>query len=80
MEINNDNINNEYVVVKANASNVQVVGMTRGENTKPHHTENLENGEVLIVQFTDKTSAIKIKGNADVYTKFGTITAEKVMK
>lgn len=80
MEINNDNINSEYVVVKANANNVQVVGMTRGESTKPHHTENLEQGEVLIVQFTDKTSAIKIKGNAQVYTKFGTIASEKVIK
>lgn len=80
MEINNENTNSEYIIVKADASNVQVVGMTRGENTKPHHTENLEHGEVLVVQFTDKTSAIKIKGNAYVYTKFGCITSEKVNK
>ena len=54
--------------------------MTRGSDTRPHHTEQLDNGEVLIMQFTDKTSLIKIKGNAKVYTKFGVIESEKYNK
>lgn len=68
---------NEYVVIKAETSNVQVIGMTRGNDTRPHHTEMLDNGEVLIVQFTDKTSAIKVRGNATVLTKFGEIKSGK---
>lgn len=68
---------NDYVVVKAKSPNVQVIGMTRGSDTRPHHTEMLDQGEVLIVQFTDKTSAIKVRGNATVFTKFGEIKSGK---
>ena len=42
----------EYVVVKALAPNVQIIGMTRGTETRPHHTEMLDKGEVIILQFT----------------------------
>ena len=77
MDIESKDCNNEYFVVKANSSNVQVVGMTRGSDTRPHHTEMLDKGEVLIMQFTDKTSMIKIKGNAEVFTKFGVVKSEK---
>ena len=67
----------EYIVIKAIGSPVQIIGLTRGSETKSHHTENLDKGEVIILQFTEKTSAIKIRGNAEVYTKYGMIKAEK---
>lgn len=68
---------NDYVCIKALQAGTQIIGLTRGSETKSHHTENLDKGEVLIIQFTEKTSAVKIRGNAEVYTKFGTIKAEK---
>lgn len=80
MELNNENTGSEYIVVKADCANVQVIGMTRGSDTRPHHTEALDKGEVLVMQFTDKTSLIKIKGNAKIYTKFGVIESEKITK
>lgn len=72
-EIQNSKIDNDYVAVKALSDGVQIIGLTRGDNTKPHHTENVDKGEVLIIQFTEKTSAIKVRGRAKVYTKFGVI-------
>lgn len=77
MELNELQSGNDYIAVKAETSGVQVIGMTRGSDTRPHHTEAMEQGEILIMQFTDKTSLIKIKGNAKVYTKFGVIESEK---
>ena len=68
---------NEYICIKALQPGTQILGLTRGIETKSHHTENLDKGEILVVQFTEKTSAIKIRGNAEVYTKFGVIKAEK---
>ena len=68
---------NEYICVKALQPGTQIIGLTRGSETKSHHTENLDKGEVIILQFTEKTSAIKIRGNAEVYTKYGMIKAEK---
>ncbi|CAH1221192.1 Transcription attenuation protein MtrB [Paenibacillus plantiphilus] len=67
---------NEYIVVKAKSQGVQVIGLTRGQDTKFHHTEKLDKGEVLIAQFTDHTSAIKIRGKATVMTKHGVIDTE----
>ena len=52
---------------------MNIIGVTRGEVTKIHHTEKLDQGEVLIAQFTDNTSAMKIRGNAEIYTQFGVI-------
>lgn len=66
----------DYVVIKAKDSGVQVIGLTRGQDTKFHHTEKLDRGEVLIAQFTDHTSAIKIRGKATVLTKYGTIDTD----
>lgn len=66
-------MNNDYVVVRAMSDNVQIVGLTRGDGTKPQHTENLRAGEVMLLQFTQNISAIKIRGNATVYTKHGAI-------
>lgn len=67
----------EYIVIKALSSNVQVIGFTRGNETKPLHTEMLDSGEVLIVQFTDNTSVMKIRGNAEITTQYGTVRSEK---
>lgn len=64
---------NDYVVVKALEDGVNIMGLTRGQNTKFHHTEKLDNGEVYIAQFTQTTSAIKINGKAEILTKHGNI-------
>ncbi|RXZ76869.1 trp RNA-binding attenuation protein MtrB [Paenibacillaceae bacterium] len=68
--------NSDYIVVKAKEQGVQVIGLTRGQDTKFHHMEKLDRGEVLIAQFTDHTSAIKIRGRATVLTKYGTVETE----
>ncbi|MDR0270304.1 trp RNA-binding attenuation protein MtrB [Paenibacillus sp.] len=68
--------NNDYIVIKAKENGVQVIGLTRGHDTKFHHTEKLDKGEVLIAQFTDHTSAMKIRGKAEVQTKHGAIESD----
>ena len=68
-------IETNYICVKALEKGVNIIGVTRGEVTKIHHTEKLDQGEVLIAQFTDNTSAMKIRGNAEIYTQFGVIRA-----
>ena len=68
----------EYICVKALEKGVNIIGVTRGEVTKIHHTEKLDRGEVLIAQFTENTSAMKIRGNAEVYTRFGVIRAGEI--
>ena len=69
-------INAEYIVVKALENGVTIMGLTRGKDTKFHHTEKLDKGEVLVAQFTEQTAAIKIRGKAEVYTKHGVVTNE----
>ena len=64
---------NDYIVVKALEDGVNIMGLTRGQNTKFHHTEKLDSGEVYIAQFTQTTSAIKINGRAEILTKHGNI-------
>lgn len=68
-----DRISGEYVAVKANENGVTIIGLTRGKDTKFHHTEKLDRGELLLAQFTENTSAIKIRGKATVYCRYGTI-------
>jgi transcription attenuation protein (tryptophan RNA-binding attenuator protein) len=70
------NDHSDYFVVKAKDNGVQVIGLTRGQDTRFHHTEKLDKGEVMIAQFTDHTSAVKIRGKAIVMTKYGTIDTE----
>lgn len=65
----------EYIVVKAKDNGVTVIGLTRGQDTKFHHTEKLDKGEVMIAQFTDTTSAVKIRGRATIMTKHGVVEA-----
>lgn len=67
------NVLNDYIVVKALEDGVNIMGLTRGQSTKFHHTEKLDKGEVYIAQFTQTTSAIKINGKAEVLTKHGKI-------
>ncbi|GIP52104.1 MULTISPECIES: trp RNA-binding attenuation protein MtrB [Paenibacillus] len=69
--------NGDYFVVKAKEQGVTVIGLTRGKDTRFHHTEKLDKGEVLIAQFTDHTSAVKVRGKAVVYTKLGVIDTEE---
>lgn len=70
-----NNVNDEYIVVKALEDGVSIIGMTRGRDTKFHHTEKLDSGEVMLAQFTESTSAIKIRGKAKIMTKHGEITS-----
>jgi transcription attenuation protein (tryptophan RNA-binding attenuator protein) len=63
----------DYFVVKAKENGVSVIGLTRGADTRFHHTEKLDKGEVMIAQFTEHTSAIKVRGKAVVHTRFGII-------
>lgn len=69
--------NGDYIVIKAKENGVHVIGLTRGHDTRFHHTEKLDKGEVLIAQFTDHTSAIKIRGKAEVMTKHGNIESDQ---
>ncbi|MBY0096543.1 trp RNA-binding attenuation protein MtrB [Mesobacillus maritimus] len=69
--------NSDYVVIKANDDGVNVIGLTRGTDTRFHHSEKLDQGEVMIAQFTEHTSAIKIRGNASIITSYGEITSDK---
>jgi transcription attenuation protein (tryptophan RNA-binding attenuator protein) len=66
-----DNVQADFIVIKAKDNGVQVYGLTRGQETKFHHTEKLDRGEALIAQFTEHTSAIKIRGRALVLTRHG---------
>jgi transcription attenuation protein (tryptophan RNA-binding attenuator protein) len=68
--------NNDFVVIKAIDDGVNVIGLTRGTDTRFHHSEKLDKGEVLIAQFTEHTSAIKIRGNAKILTYIGEIESE----
>jgi transcription attenuation protein (tryptophan RNA-binding attenuator protein) len=66
----------DFVVIKAIDDGVNVIGLTRGTDTKFHHSEKLDKGEVLIAQFTEHTSAIKIRGKAKIMTHFGEMESE----
>ena len=63
----------DYVVIKALEDGVNIMGLTRGRDTKFHHTEKLDKGDVYIAQFTEITSAIKIHGKAQILTGIGGI-------
>ncbi len=65
----------DYIVIKALENGVTIMGLTRGRDTKFHHTEILDKGQIYIAEFTEITSAMKIKGKAVVYTKHGQITS-----
>jgi transcription attenuation protein (tryptophan RNA-binding attenuator protein) len=65
----------DYIVIKALENGVTIIGLTRGKETKFNHTEKLDKGEVFISQFTENTSAIKIRGKAEIVTKHGSLNS-----
>ncbi|WP_050615435.1 trp RNA-binding attenuation protein MtrB [Bacillus testis] len=69
--------NEEYVIIKAKEDGVNVIGLTRGSDTRFHHSEKLDTGEVMIAQFTEHTSAIKVRGHAQILTAFGEVESER---
>src|SRR5437867_11028102 len=62
-----------YIVVKAMEDGVVIMGLTRGKDTRSHHSERLDAGEVLVAQFTELTAAIKIRGKAEILTDVGKV-------
>ena len=66
----------DYIVIKALENGVTIIGLTRGELTKLHHTEKLDNGEIICVQFTEFVSAVKVRGKAEIFCKHGVIITE----
>lgn len=68
---------NGYVVIKAKENGVNVIGLTRGQDTRFHHLEKLDKGEVMIAQFTEHTSAIKVRGKAVIMTAFGEMNTDE---
>jgi len=67
----------EYVVIKALDNGVTIIGLTRGRDTKFHHSEKLDKGEIMIAQFTEHTSAIKIRGRVELLTRHGIIRTDE---
>ena len=65
----------DYLIVRAEENGVTIMGLTRGKETRFHHNEKLDNGEVMIFQFTQHTSAIKIRGKALIYSRHGVVKA-----
>lgn len=64
-----------YIVVKALEDGVTIMGLTRGRDTRSHHSEKLDRGEVMVAQFTDLTAAMKIRGRAEIMTDVGSVTS-----
>ena len=73
----NNELSEKYIVIKALEDGVNIIGMTRGRDTRFHHTEKLDNGEVMVAQFTENTSAIKIRGKAQILTEHGEVESGK---
>ena len=68
-----NNSNSEFIVIKAVEDGVNVIGLTRGSDTRFHHSEKLDRGEVMIAQFTEHTSAMKIRGKAQIFSSHGVV-------
>lgn len=66
----------DFFIIKALEEGVQVIGLTRGTDTKFHHAEKLAKGEMMIAQFTEHTSAVKIRGRAVIQSGHGELTNE----
>jgi transcription attenuation protein (tryptophan RNA-binding attenuator protein) len=64
-----------YIVVKALEDGVVVMGLTRGRDTRSHHSERLDAGEVLVAQFTEMTAVIKVRGRAEILTEVGSLSS-----
>ena len=73
MDWENEKVSGDFIIIKAEENGVNIIGLTRGRDTKFHHTEKLDKGELLIAQFTENTSAIKIRGKAKLLCRHGEI-------
>jgi transcription attenuation protein (tryptophan RNA-binding attenuator protein) len=73
LDSDQEKILGDYIVIKALDNGVNIIGLTRGRDTKFHHTEKLDKGEVLLAQFTENTSAIKVRGKAKILCRHGEI-------
>ncbi|MCK6257520.1 trp RNA-binding attenuation protein MtrB [Fictibacillus sp. WQ 8-8] len=76
MKTNEKMNENEFFVIKAKENGVNVIGLTRGTETRFHHSEKLDKGEVMLAQFTEHTSAVKVRGKAVIYTRHGEVDTE----
>jgi len=74
--MNGNFIGEDYIIVKALENGVTIIGLTRGKDTKFSHTEKMDKGEVMVLQFTEHTSAMKIRGSAEILTRFGMVKSE----
>jgi transcription attenuation protein (tryptophan RNA-binding attenuator protein) len=63
----------DFFVIKAKENGVNVIGLTRGKDTRFHHSEKLDKDEVMIAQFTEHTSAVKVRGRSTIWTRHGKI-------
>lgn len=70
-------IGGDYIVIKALENGVTIIGLTRGRDTKFHHSEKLDKDEIMVAQFTEHTSAIKIRGKVEVMTKNGRLRTDE---
>jgi len=68
----------DFIIIKALEDGVTIIGLTRGKETKFNHTEKLDNGEVYVAQFTEHTSAIKVRGKADIITRHGSVSSGEI--
>ncbi|HLQ70803.1 MAG TPA: trp RNA-binding attenuation protein MtrB [Bacillota bacterium] len=68
---------NDFIVIKALEDGVTVIGLTRGTDTRFHHSEKLDKDEIMLAQFTEHTSAVKIRGKAYIQTSHGELTNEE---
>ncbi|MEN2766175.1 trp RNA-binding attenuation protein MtrB [Ornithinibacillus xuwenensis] len=68
------NQNTDFFVIKALEDGVHVIGLTRGSDTKFHHSEKLDKDEIMIAQFTEHTSAVKVRGKALIQTSHGEVS------
>ncbi|NBJ70487.1 MULTISPECIES: trp RNA-binding attenuation protein MtrB [Clostridia] len=66
-------VSSDFFVIKALEDGVQVIGLTRGNDTRFHHSEKLDQGEIMIAQFTEHTSAVKVRGKAFIQTSHGEV-------
>jgi len=73
LDLEMEKILGDYIVIRAEENGVNVIGLTRGKDTKFHHTEKLDKGEVLLAQFTENTSAIKVRGKSKILCRHGEI-------
>jgi transcription attenuation protein (tryptophan RNA-binding attenuator protein) len=44
MDNERDKFNSDFIVVRAEENGVNIIGLTRGKDTKFHHTEKLDKG------------------------------------